>query len=101
MQLAPFADRESRVNGAVERHLSNAVAVYEGGEPFGVHFAREPASFERMVEASASPTAAFDIAHTPGLAIDKRLEVGGLLYVVVGGVVPDASGWVTVQLDKA
>ena len=43
MSLAPFAALESRLNGAVQKRLANATAVYNGGAPFGVLFDRSPA----------------------------------------------------------
>lgn len=94
-----LADRERRVNHAVLRHHANASAAFKGGEPFAVVFALVPVAFEGMAETFA-PSASFDIANTPGLAMDAELVIDGEPWCVAGGVTPDASGWVTVRLSK-
>lgn len=100
MGLAPFARLEQRVNRAVLGRLANAVAVAGGGEPFGVVFDRAPAAFDQLVEA-AGPQASFDLAKAPGLAYGSALLIDSVSYTVTGGLEPDSSGWVTVQLRKA
>ncbi|RYF82072.1 MAG: hypothetical protein EOO29_08390 [Comamonadaceae bacterium] len=97
--LAPFAAVEALINRGFEAMLTNAVATFAGGEPFSVAFDTRPVSFEGMVEA-VGPAASFALAKAPGLALDSVLQINGQPYVVVGGLTPDASGWVTVQLDK-
>lgn len=95
--LAPFAAVEALINQGIARTLANATATFGAGEPFGVIFDAQPASFDGLVEATG-PQAAFDLARAPGLALDSVLTIDGLAYIVTGGLTPDASGWVTVQL---
>lgn len=99
MTLSPFADREARLNRAVEVHLSNASAVYLGGEPFGVTFDR--ASSEPLgpgaVDA-ASMSCSFCVVNAPGIAQGAELTIGGVVHVVAGPVQPDAGGWVTLAV---
>lgn len=101
MPLAPFANLEARVNRAVEGRLSNATAVYNGGEPFGVLLDREQTDAfggGGMVVDAPSLAVSFDTAHTPGLAEGSELVVNGVPYRIAQGVQPDASGWVTVAV---
>jgi len=86
------------VNSAVSERLSNAVATFNGGAEFDVVFDRQPAQpLEGFVE-SAGPEASFEISLTPGLALGDVLVIDGVEYSVAGGLEPDRSGWVTVQL---
>jgi hypothetical protein len=98
--LNPFAEIESLVNRGVESTLSNAVAVFDGGEPFGVVFDRKAVDALDLVEA-AGPRASFDLRHAPGLRYDSLLLIDGAVWSVTGGLEPDASGWVTVSLREA
>lgn len=98
--LAPFAGIDALINQGVASTLADSVATFNGGEPFAVLFDARPASFEGMVE-SPGPEASFDLAKAPGLAVDAELAINGVPYIVTGGVTPDSSGWVTVQLQKA
>ncbi|WP_027730880.1 hypothetical protein ABL850_14765 [Variovorax paradoxus] len=97
----PFAALEDRVNAAVEARLSNALASFNGGEAFGVVFDRLPVQLIDGYAESAGPEASFDIARAPGLAHGSVLVIDGVGYSVTGGLEPDRSGWVTVQLRKA
>lgn len=99
MTLAPFADREARLNRAVEVHLSNASAVYQGGEPFGVTLDRAGAEpFGAGAVDAASITCSYCVANTPGIAQGSELTIGGVVHVVAGPVQPDAGGWVTLAV---
>lgn len=99
MLLAPFADREARLNRAVEAHLSNASAVYLGGEPFGVTFATSAANvFGGEAVDMASCTVSFCVVNTPGIAAGSELVIGGVAYEVTGQVQPDAGGWVNLTV---
>lgn len=98
MTLAPFADREARLNRAVEVHLSNASAVYLGGEPFGVTFARKAADPYAGAVDTAQHTCSFCIANTPGLHEGSELVINGTTYVVATGVQPHAGGWVDLDI---
>lgn len=98
---APFTALESRINAAVGARLSNALATFNGGEEFGVVFDRVPVQLVDGYAESAGPEASFDIARTPALAYSSVLLIDGVSYVVTGGLEPDQSGWVTVQLRKA
>lgn len=97
--IAPFAGVERLVNAGAVALLANAVAQVDGGEPFGVVFERAPAVFDAMVE-STGPTASFDLAKAPSLAMDSPLVIDGVTWFVAGGLTPDASGWVTVRLSE-
>lgn len=98
---AAFAALEQRVNAAVTARIGNALAIFEGGDEFPVVFDRAVASpLEGIVE-SAGPQAGFELAYTPGLEYQDTLTIDGVPYVVVGGLEPDSSGWVAVQLRLA
>jgi len=49
--LIPGAERAGRVRSAQQRHHANAVAVWQGGEPFGVILRRGPREALGMVGA--------------------------------------------------
>ena len=87
MAASPFARLHQRLNSAVERALSDTVAVFQGGEPFGAQAA-----------SAAAITASFSVAHTPGLVEGSELVLGGVVHLVSGQVQPDESGWVTVSV---
>lgn len=98
---APFAARMQRINAAVQRHLANAVATHQGGQPFGVLLEhRQTGVFggDGDVLDSAVITCAFDARHAPGLSEGNELVINGVLHRVGGGVQPDASGWVVVEV---
>jgi len=97
---APFAALEARVNRTVGARLSNAEAVYQGGEPFGVIFDANAERWEEGVE-SVGPQAAFLLSQTPGLKQGHTLTIAGTPYLVTRGLQPDSSGWVTLQLRRA
>lgn len=87
------------VNTAVEGTLANAVATFDGGEPFGVVFARGVEVSLGLVE-GCSVKAGFDLRRAPGLKRDGVLVIDGTPYRAVAGVEPDSSGWVNVQLRE-
>jgi hypothetical protein len=94
----PFAALEQRVNAACNRRLANASATYEGSEPFGVIF--DAAAVNPLDEAaSAGLTASFEQKYTPSLAYGKEIVISGKAYKVVGGLEPDSSGWLDVQVQ--
>lgn len=95
--LAPFAAVEALINQGVSGLLSNALATYQGGEPFAVVFdSGQAAMFGDGGMAADLPdfSVSFDLAHAPGLAEGGVLTIGGTVYTVAGGVQPDSSGWV-------
>lgn len=96
---ARFATLEARLNRAVGRHLPNAEAVFNGGEPFGVLFDRLPVETLEAV-ASYVPRVSFDMALAPGLKHQSVLIIDGERFKVVSGVEPDHSGWVTLDLRE-
>ncbi len=99
MSLAPFAALESRLNGAVQKRLANATAVYNGGAPFGVLFDRSPADpFGTGAVDAAAYSVSFMAANAPGLVEGGELVIDGTAYVVAPGVQPDAGGWVTLSV---
>lgn len=101
MTLAPFAALESRVNRAVQSRLANAVAVYQGGEPFGVLFSRAASDpFGGAVDA-AGLTVAYCVANTPGIQEGSELLIDGAAHTVTGQVQPDAGGWVVLSVYPA
>jgi len=94
MTLAPFADIDALINLGCAATLSNAVALYQGGQPFGVIFERTPADpFSGAVDASAR-TCGFDAALAPGIAEGHELVISGTVFRVSGGTEPDETGWV-------
>ncbi len=97
--VAPFAGIERMVNAGAAALLANAVAQVAGGEPFGVVFERSPAVFDGMAE-TVGPTVQFDLGKAPGLTMDAPIVIDGETWLVAGGLMPDASGWVTVRLSK-
>jgi hypothetical protein len=98
--LNPFANVERLINQGAETLLANAVARLRDGTPFGVIFDRNPADPLGLVE-SAGLVAGFELRHAPDLRQDDVLEIDGQRYQVVGGLEPDSSGWVEVQLRDA
>lgn len=98
MSIAPFAALESRVNSVVQRRLANAVAVYQGGDTFGVLLDRSKADpFGAAVDMAALGVA-FCVANTPGIAEGSELVIDGIAHVVTGPVQPDAGGWVELSV---
>lgn len=96
-----FAALQARLNDAVGRHLSDASAVWQGGEPFDVVFQREGVAALGEVE-GYMPTVSFDIANTPGIEQGSELVVNGVAYTVAADVEPDESGWLDqLRLRKA
>ncbi|KQO23491.1 hypothetical protein [Acidovorax sp. Leaf78] len=97
MTLAPFADRAARLNRAVEAHLSNATATFEGGQPFGVQLEKgQTDGFGGAGGVVDGPeiTVSLNVAaHAPGLAEGGQLVIDGVVYTVGVGVQPDSSGW--------
>lgn len=100
MSLNRFAAIESRLNGAVERHLSNVEVVYMGGEAFGAGISREPSAdpFGGSAIDTADFMLSFDGAHAPGIAEGHEITIGGVVYVVSSGVQPSASGWLNLSV---
>lgn len=97
--LAPFAQVEALVNTGVQSVLANAVATWQGGQPFGVIFARgQRDSFGEV--ATGAITCSLSLANAPGLAQGGELVIDGQAYEVAGPVQPDASGWAALQLRK-
>lgn len=96
--LAPFAGVDALINQSVGQLLSNAVAVYESGAPFGVLFDRAAADpFSGAVD-SSTMTVAYDIAKTPGVQEGSEMLINDLPHIVRGPVQPDASGWVVLSV---
>lgn len=96
--LAPFAGVDALINQSVGQLLSNAVAVYQDGSPFGVIFTRagdDP--FDGALDATGY-SCSFSLSHAPGLAKADELVIDGVIYIVSGPVQPDSSGWVRVPL---
>jgi hypothetical protein len=97
MPTNPFAALEARVNSAVESHLSNATATYQGGVPFGVVLDQgQTDAFDggSSVLDASDVVVSFNLSHAPGLAERSQLTINGAVYTVLGGVQPDSSGWV-------
>ena len=99
MIATPFAAAMHMLNASVSAALSDTVAVFKGGEPFGVLLGREGIEpFGAQAASSAAITASFSVAHTPGLVEGSELVLGGVVHLVSGQVQPDESGWVTVSV---
>lgn len=98
MSLAPFAALQARANRAVLSRLANATASYLDGQPFGVIFERTPAdTFSGVVDVSAH-TCSFDSALALGIAEGHALVINGMVFRVSGGIEPDETGWVHLQV---
>lgn len=96
MLLAP--DRQARINGAVERAHANAIATYQGGEPFGVILDRSASDpFGPAVDV-ASISVAYCVANTPGVREGSELVIDSVVHKVAGQVQPDAGGWVNLTV---
>lgn len=98
MPLARFASIEQRINAAVTRHLANAEAVYQGGEPFGVQFERESATPVGGAVDTVQAVASFESQYAPGLTRGSVLVINEVSYTVDTAAEPDASGWLAVGL---
>lgn len=98
-KLSLFAIAQARLNAAVQRRLANAVAVWRGGEPFGVLLDCGTRDVFDEVAAGAI-TCSLPLASAPGLAQGGELVIDGVAYEVAAPVQPDASGWVALQLRK-
>lgn len=97
--LAPFAQVEALVNTGVQSVLANAVATWQGGQPFGVIFAQgQRESFGEV--ATGAITCSLPLSSAPGLAQGGELVIDGVAYEVAAPVQPDASGWAALQLRK-
>ncbi|MDR2325493.1 MAG: hypothetical protein LBE51_08860 [Acidovorax sp.] len=97
--LAPFAQVEALVNTGVQSVLANAVATWQGCEPFGVIFARgQHEAFGEV--ATGAIVCSLPLVCVPGLAQGDELVVDGVPYEVAAPVQPDASGWAALQLRK-
>lgn len=94
---SPFARIEARINETVSRRLSNAMAVFNGGEPFRLIFDR--AAHESLDSIGGyAPSCSLYLASAPGLEQGSVMHIDGVEYLVAGPVEPDSSGWVTLQL---
>lgn len=99
MQLNPFAASLQRLNAAAQRRLANAVAVWRGGEPFGVMLDQgEGEAFGDV--AVGSIVCNLPLVSAPGIAQGDELVIDGARYEVAEPVQPDVSGWVALQLRK-
>ncbi len=96
--LNPFAAVEQSINAGVQAMLANAVAVYEGGAPFGVLFDAAPTDEFGGAVDSATRTCEFEAARAPGIAEGSTLTVGGVAYTVASSTEPDESGWLRITL---
>lgn len=98
MVATAFAEGMACVREAVSLHLANAMAVYQGGEPFGVSLKVSGANpFDGALDATGY-SCSFSLSHAPGLAKADELVIDGVIYIVSGPVQPDSSGWVRVPL---
>ena len=94
--ISPGADRALRVRGAVERHLSNASATWQGGQMFGLLFSRKPGVFIDEAASIESLQISMCVANAPGITEGSLgLVIDGQPCQVSGAVTPDASGWAT------
>lgn len=94
--ISPGTDRASRVRGAVERHLSNASASWQGGSAFGVIFSRKPGVFIDEAASIASLHVSMCVSNAPGITEGSLdLVIDGQPCQVTGPVTADASGWAT------
>ena len=90
--LIPGAERAGRVRSAQQRHHANAVAVWQGGEPFGVILRRGPREALGMV-------GAYVLACR--LPADMVPGIDQVTYRIAEPPQPDESGWLLLQLEVA
>ena len=95
--LSPFAAIESRINSAVERRLSNVEVVHGGGAAFGAILDSVPSAPFGVVDARTT-VLGFIAARAPGLVEGGELLVNGVAHIVTGGVQPDETGWLKVNV---
>ena len=96
--LNPFAAVEQSINAGVQAMLANAIATYQGGEPFGVLLDRAASDpFGGAVDAAAL-SVAYCIANTTGIQEGSELVINGAAHTVTGQVQPDAGGWVVLSV---
>lgn len=94
----PFKRAQDRANAAVLRHLANAEATWQGGEPFGILFDSQEG--DPMLGGSPLTMVRNEVSLlvTMCQGIDEGasgLLIAGISYVVASAVVPDSSGWAT------
>jgi hypothetical protein len=96
MAAAPFAALEARVNGAVQRALSNAIAVVDGVDVPVLFDAPYDAPFDGQADA-ATPACVGDTATLGGFQRGDSIVIDGVLYQV-GSAEPDGSGMTRLAL---
>lgn len=91
--MAPrFADLESRVSGAVFAHLSNAVAIFDGGrEVAGIFDQAYALSNVGIGMAGVQPVFTTATAEIVGEAVGQTLWINSMAYVVAAHE-PDGTG---------
>ena len=97
--LIPGAERAGRVRSAQQRHHANAVAVWQGGEPFGV-ILRGPREALGMVGAYVL-ACRLPADMVPGIAQGEPIEIDQVNYRIAEPPQPDESGWLLLQLEVA
>lgn len=99
-----FADRESRLNGAVQRHLANAtVQLTAGGPAWAAAYALDQPDRSPFAEAATVPqhtvsmwlAGVGDLAEGGDVILTTRHWPEGQPCRISTAVVPDASGWAT------
>ncbi|MCW5648354.1 MAG: hypothetical protein KIS62_01275 [Ramlibacter sp.] len=89
---APFAAIQAGINAGVGQLLANAIATWQGGEPFAVIFERAPMAVLGEVM-GAGPRLSVDAALLPGVAQGSVISIDGTDFEIVGAIEPDESGW--------
>ncbi len=98
--LIPGAERAGRVRSAQQRHHANAVAVWQGGDPFGVILRRGPREALGMVGAYVL-ACRLPADMVPGVAQGEPIEIDQVAYRIAEPPQPDESGWLLLQLEVA
>ena len=90
---APFAAVQASINAGCTQLLANALATFNGGEPFAVLFERVPVEVMGEITGYA-PRVSLEASYATGLAQGAQLTISGTAYSVTGNVEPDESGWI-------
>lgn len=100
MTRNPFARIAQRIGATVERRLANAVATWQGGDPFGVLFERRALGVLGDAVGGHAVSCGLQLFHVPGICQGAILEIDGVAWRVAEPVQPDESGWATLSLGE-
>lgn len=97
--LIPGAERAGRVRSAQQRHHANAVAIWQGGEPFGAIVRRHAREALGLVGAYVM-TCSLPEAEVPGIVQGSSIVIDQVPYAIAEPPQPDESGWLLLSLEE-